>query len=65
MKKTYIWDKEQKKLVEYVKRIPDAKVYIIPDIEPYLDDYMDSKPIWVESRQRKKQLLRERGLAIK
>jgi len=65
MKRTYIWDEQEHKLVEYVKRIPDPKIYIIPDIKPYVDDYMDSRPVEVRSRRHKMQLLRERGLAIK
>uniref|UniRef100_A0A6M3K5B1 Uncharacterized protein n=1 Tax=viral metagenome TaxID=1070528 RepID=A0A6M3K5B1_9ZZZZ len=60
----YIWDNEQKKLVEYEKREPEGQVYIIGDIKPYWDDNMDAKPIYVQSRRHKRQLLKERGLDI-
>jgi hypothetical protein len=65
MKKTYIWDNQEKKLIELLKREPNPRIWIIPDIKPYVDDFMDSKPIHVKSRQHRKQLLQERGLAIK
>ena len=65
MKKTYYWDKEQQKLVEYVRKIPDAKVYIILDIKPYLDEDMGQEPVYIKSRRHKMALLKERGLAIK
>lgn len=65
MKKTYVWDKEQQKLVEYVRRIPEGKVWIIPDIKPYWDDDMGQQPVYVKSRRHKMALLKERGLAIK
>ena len=32
------------------------------DIEPYVDENMGHEPVHVESRQHKKQLLKERGL---
>ena len=65
MKRTYVWDKELNKLVEWEKKIPSPQVYIIPDIAPYWDDNMAQNPIYVKSRQHRKQLLQERGLAIK
>jgi hypothetical protein len=65
MKRTYIWDTEQHKLVEYEKRIPDPRVWIIPDIEPHWDDNMGHEPVYVKSRRHKMSLLKERGLAIK
>ena len=65
MKRTFYWDKEQGKLVEIEKRVPDAKIYIIPDIEPYVDENVGQRPVWVKSRQHRTQLLKERGLAIK
>ncbi len=64
MKRSYRWDPELKKLVEFEKRDPGPKVYIIGDIEPYLDDNMAHNPIHVKSRQHRTQLLKEKGLAI-
>jgi len=61
----YIWDKEQNKLVEYIKRIPDAKIFIIPDIKPYVDENLGHHPVEVKSRRHRTQLLKERRLAIK
>jgi len=66
MKKTYYYDKKQKKVVE-LKEKPDLgpKIHIISDIEPYLDENMGDEPMVVRSRRHKNQLLRERGLGIK
>ena len=65
MKKTYVWDKEQQKLVEYVRMPPEGKIWVIGDIDPYWDEDMGQKPIYVRSRRHKMALLKERGLAIK
>lgn len=66
MKKTYIYDKKQGKIVELKeKRDPGPKIHIIRDIEPYWDDNMGQNPVYVESRQHRKQLLKERGFGIK
>lgn len=65
MKKTYRWDRDLLKLVETEKRIPEARVHIIPDIEPYVDDNMEHEPQYVKSRRHRRELLKERGLAIK
>ena len=66
MKKTYIYDKKQRKVVELKeKRDLGPKIHIIPDIEPYLDENMGHEPVWVKSRRHKMRLLKERGLGIK
>jgi len=66
MKKTYIYDKNLKKVVELKEKSgPGPKLYIIPDIEPYLDENMGQEPVYVKSRRHKMQLLKERGLGIK
>jgi len=35
---------------------------IITDLEPYFDENLDKVPIYVESKQHRKQLMKERGL---
>jgi hypothetical protein len=65
MKRTYIWDKEKNELVEFERKVPEGKVWIIGDIEPYWDDDMGQEPVYVKSRQHKMALLKERRLAIK
>ena len=65
MRKRYQWDKELKKLIEISKRDPGPKVYIIPDIQPYLDENISHDPIWIKSRRHRTEILRERKLAIK
>jgi hypothetical protein len=65
VKKTYRWDLELNKLVEVSRRDPGPKVYIIPDIQPYLDENMGHRSVYVKSRQHRKLLLKERGLTIK
>lgn len=34
-----------------------------PDLQPYLDPNLGHEPVWVESRQHRKRLMKERGLA--
>lgn len=66
MKKTYYYDKKQRKVVELKERVdPGPKIHIIKDIEPYLDENMGHEPIYVKSRRHKMALLKERGLGIK
>ena len=66
MKKTYIYDKKLKKVVELKgKRDPGPKIHVIRDIEPYLDENMGHEPVYVKSRRHKMRLLKERGLGIK
>lgn len=65
MKKTYRWDTETQKLVEFTKKPPEGKVWIIPDIAPYWDEDMGQKPVYIRSRRHKMAELKERGLAIK
>ena len=64
MKTRYRWDKEQHKLVEVGKYVPEGRIHIIPDLDPYLDENLDSNPILVKSRRHRSDLLKERGLAI-
>jgi hypothetical protein len=65
VKKSYRWDLSQHRLIEVETRNPGPRVFIIPDIEPYVDDNMAHDPIYVRSRQHRNQLLKERGLTIK
>lgn len=51
-----------------MKRLFSPSVYIIPDISPYIDENLagpDGKPVYVMSRQHKRQILKERGLEQK
>ena len=66
MKKTYIYDKKLKKIVELKeKRDPGPKIHIIPDLQEYWDDNMGHEPVYVKSRRHKMELLKERRLGIK
>lgn len=38
---------------------------VSPDLEPYLDDNLGQRPIWIKSRQHRDRILKDRGLAIK
>ena len=64
MKRSYRWNLEEHRLEEIVPREIEGRVHIIPDIQPYVDDQMDHAPVYVKSRQHKRLLLKERGLAI-
>ena len=64
MKRSYRWDKTLQRLVEFERQPPGPRVYIIGDIEPYLDENLEQNPIPVKSRQHRTQLLKEKGLAI-
>ena len=64
MKRSYRWNFEENRLEEIVPRVPDPKIHLIPDIEPYVDDQMDHDPVLVKSRRHRAELLKERGLAI-
>ncbi len=64
MKRTYRWDLSLHKLVEIEKQVPGPTIWIIRDIDPYLDENMGHMPIPVNSRRHRNDLLKERGLSI-
>jgi putative FmdB family regulatory protein len=62
-----VWAKinEQEKLCAcglWMKRVISA-TRSTPDLQPYLDPNMGHEPVYVESRQHRKRLMKERGLA--
>jgi hypothetical protein len=38
---------------------------IVKDLEPYLDENLTSDPVWVKSKQHRKELMREHGVIEK
>jgi hypothetical protein len=43
-------------------RLFSFNVNVQPDLEPYVDDQMGHEPVYVKSKQHRKQLMKERGL---
>lgn len=38
---------------------------VVPDLEPYLDHNLSDKPVFVKSKQHRRQLMREHGVTEK
>ena len=36
---------------------------IVKDVEPYLDENLADKPVWVKSKRHRKQLMKEHGVS--
>jgi hypothetical protein len=35
---------------------------VVPDLEPYIDEHLGDKPLWVKSKQHRKKLMKEHGV---
>jgi putative FmdB family regulatory protein len=47
---------------DVMTRLFSFNVNVQPDLEPYVDDQMGHEPVYVKSKQHRKQLMKERGL---
>lgn len=39
--------------------------HVVPDFEPYIDYNLSEKPVYVKSKQHRKQIMKERGISEK
>lgn len=45
-----------------MKRLITTRYYAQGDIKPYLDEHLTDRPVWVESRQHRKKLMKQYGV---
>lgn len=45
-----------------MKRLITTRYNVHPDFEPYLDEHIGTEPVWVKSKQHRKQLMKEYGV---
>ena len=43
-------------------RLITSRYYAHSDLKPYLDEHIGDKPVWVQSRKHRRQLMREHGV---
>jgi putative FmdB family regulatory protein len=47
---------------ETMTRLFSYNVNVIPDLEPYLDDNISHNPVWIKSKQHRREEMKKRGL---